>query len=66
VVASPKRTPWVYNGIDRIDSSAGYVPSNVVPCCHDCNFMKGSLGYDEFFDRVAAIHQRRVGPQSSL
>lgn len=30
-------------GIDRMDNSVGYVPGNVVPCCHDCNWAKSNL-----------------------
>lgn len=32
----------VRNGIDRVDSSEGYVPGNVVPCCAQCNIAKAS------------------------
>lgn len=28
------------NGIDRVDNSIGYIPSNCVPCCGDCNWNK--------------------------
>ena len=38
----------VFNGIDRIDSSGPYAPSNCVPCCSRCNRLKGDLPYDEF------------------
>ena len=31
------------NGIDRIDSSIGYIESNVVSCCDNCNTMKMAL-----------------------
>ena len=34
---------WVHGGIDRKDSSMGYVPGNVVPCCETCNVMKAEL-----------------------
>lgn len=27
-------------GIDRIDSSVGYIKENCVPCCSTCNYMK--------------------------
>lgn len=27
-------------GLDRIDSSKGYVPGNVQPCCKECNRIK--------------------------
>ena len=29
-----------YNGIDRIDNSRGYFPSNCVPCCKACNYQE--------------------------
>jgi len=28
-----KYKPLAYNGLDRVDNSRGYEPSNVVPCC---------------------------------
>ena len=37
-----------YNGIDRIDSSFGYVAGNCLPCCKRCNIAKNIMGYDEF------------------
>ena len=33
------KTP--FNGIDRRDSDLGYTLANSVPCCWDCNRMKG-------------------------
>lgn len=41
-----------YMGIDRIDSEEGYVLGNVVPCCKECNTMKGSRTIDEFRDSI--------------
>jgi len=37
-----------YNGIDRIDSSKGYTPDNVVTCCRTCNTAKMNMPIDEF------------------
>jgi hypothetical protein len=37
-----------YSGIDRIDSTKGYLLDNVVPCCFTCNSAKGALTLDEF------------------
>lgn len=28
-------------GLDRLDSKEGYITSNVVPCCWQCNRIKG-------------------------
>lgn len=45
----------VYGGIDRLDSSTGYIPENCVPCCWVCNNMKGTLGVDEFLSQCQTI-----------
>jgi hypothetical protein len=37
-----------YNGLDRIDSSLGYFPTNIVPCCRTCNVAKAEMSVDEF------------------
>lgn len=37
-----------HNGIDRIDSSKGYTPDNVVPCCKTCNRAKNNMDQMEF------------------
>ena len=39
---------YLHNGIDRIDSSKGYVNGNVLPCCEICNKAKRDLSLDEF------------------
>jgi hypothetical protein len=46
-----------YSGIDRIDSTKGYIPGNVVPCCWVCNRMKGTLPVDEFFALLERIRE---------
>jgi hypothetical protein len=47
-----------YNGVDRIDSSLGYVHGNVVPCCKPCNYAKNCLAQEEFFKLVSLIARR--------
>lgn len=49
---------YMCNGVDRIDSSKGYVLGNCVPCCTECNMAKRSRTVDEFKDwlRRAYIH----------
>lgn len=51
----------VYNGIDRVDNSKGYILGNVVPCCKTCNIAKASLGYQEFLNWIDRVsnHVRR-------
>lgn len=39
---------FVYSGIDRIDSTLGYVKGNVCSCCWDCNRAKGTLPLADF------------------
>lgn len=46
---------YVYNGIDRVDSSQGYTPSNCVSCCKLCNYMKRSLAVKEFLEHIGKI-----------
>jgi hypothetical protein len=51
-----ERTPeQVAIGIDRADSQTGYIAGNCVSCCKPCNFAKGTLGQQEFFDLIEAI-----------
>ena len=48
-----------YTGIDRIDSSLGYVEGNVVPCCKSCNEMKSDKTAEEFLALVEAVHEHQ-------
>ena len=49
-----------YNGIDRIDSSKGYVENNVAPCCYTCNRFKSDLALPDFLEHVENIYCFRV------
>ena len=54
-----------HNGIDRIDSSVGYEPNNVVSCCKICNYAKSNLTKDDFINwaiRVAE-HSKATAEQ---
>jgi len=63
---SPKRIrkgalgDYVYNGIDRVDSSKGYVIENVVPCCGNCNFAKKLNTVSEFVSWVEKAYNHMV------
>ncbi len=50
--------PYIYNGIDRLDNSLGYIPDNVVTCCIRCNKMKKAASRDDFLRHINDIAQR--------
>lgn len=54
--------PNKLNGIDRIDSSNGYIEENCRSCCKTCNTMKWNLKEHEFIKHIEKIYaniQRR-------
>lgn len=56
--------PAAGHGLDRIDSSAGYTVENVVPCCTDCNLIRGDKMTHTEFKVVAktlkAIREKKL------
>lgn len=48
------------NGIDRLDSSKGYIIDNVVACCEDCNKAKRNLSYTQFLDLITKIYEFKI------
>lgn len=69
IIPSTKRSnrryngDFIYNGIDRVDNTKGYMLNNCVPCCWTCNKMKSSLSADEFnewTDRLVAHRTRHL------
>ena len=48
---------FVYNGVDRKDSTQGYILENCLPCCTDCNYMKSNIPHDVFIDKVKLIYE---------
>jgi hypothetical protein len=46
---------FVYNGIDRVDNSIGYIFSNCVSCCKICNYMKRNFSFEEFKSKILRI-----------
>lgn len=49
-------------GIDRVDSSRGYVPDNVAPCCRQCNYMKKHYGLVQFKEHIVCIAAAHPDP----
>lgn len=44
--------------LDRLDSTQGYVPGNVVLCCANINIMKNDLSLPEFKDLINVLFER--------
>jgi len=54
---------YIWNGVDRKDSSIGYQLGNCVPCCSTCNKAKGSLSYVSFITWILRLTNKvRAGP----
>jgi hypothetical protein len=56
IVSRKKKSPYVYNGIDRLDSNGIYEIRNCVSCCSVCNYSKRSMSYDEFLAWVSRVY----------
>jgi hypothetical protein len=52
-----------FNGIDRIDSSNGYIYDNCVPCCEKCNRMKMAYDLMDFLEHVKKIVNHIFGKE---
>lgn len=48
---------YIYSGVDRQDSTKGYLISNCVACCGICNKMKMKLSTDVFLNQIEKITQ---------
>jgi hypothetical protein len=46
---------YLYNGIDRIDNTKGYISGNIVPCCEICNKAKRDMELDKFLKWIKRI-----------
>lgn len=51
---------YKYSGLDRIDSSLGYIMENIVPCCRNCNLAKNNMSQEEFFEWVKRVYVQIV------
>jgi hypothetical protein len=52
---------FLYNGIDRVDNSQGYVSGNLVAACKHCNSMKSRMTTGEFLAHVGRISAFQAG-----
>lgn len=46
---------FIYNGIDRIENTIGYVLENCVPCCKICNYMKRETSFSQWKKHMELI-----------
>ena len=60
VIKNKYNGDYIYNGIDRVDSSGGYFINNVVPCCSLCNQFKWSQGAEDFLTWVEQVYNHSV------
>ncbi len=49
---------YVYNGVDRVDSSLGYEITNCVTACKRCNQAKNDMSLSEFLAWIRAVSAR--------
>jgi hypothetical protein len=49
---------YVYNGIDRLDSSKGYVLENCVPCCSEINWAKRVMSFEDFVTLCVEVAEK--------
>lgn len=57
---------WLYNGIDRVDSSLGYSSENCVPCCKHCNRMKLDMTLSDFSKRVLRLAEYFAASENKI
>lgn len=49
-----------YNGLDRVDSSKGYIETNVVSCCDICNRAKNDQTTEEFYWWILRVYNKFI------
>jgi 5-methylcytosine-specific restriction endonuclease McrA len=49
---------FIYNGLDRIDSSLAHNIDNVIPCCTLCNRAKGNTTVDNYMQYISQLVNR--------
>lgn len=52
-------------GIDRVNSSIGYIKGDVVPCCGTCNIMKNAFSQETFLTQIHKIYNNLLKSSST-
>lgn len=60
-VTNAREYSYTYNGIDRINSSLGYIAGNVVSCCSMCNVAKMAHSVGDFMSWVRRLASHQFG-----
>lgn len=47
---------FIRNGVDRVDNNLGYILSNCVTCCSECNIAKGTRSYEQFISWINRVY----------
>jgi hypothetical protein len=50
-------------GFDRINSNVGYIKSNILPCCTQCNTMKMNYSQEDFLYQCLLIVKRHFAKE---
>lgn len=53
---SDEKEDFKYNGLDRVDSTKGYIIGNVRPSCASCNKAKLVMSQTDFFEWVKTVY----------
>lgn len=48
---------YLYNGLDRVDNSRGYIIDNLVTCCGTCNRAKRTMTTEQFKVWICQIYE---------
>jgi hypothetical protein len=54
------RGEYIWNGIDRVDNSIGYIISNCKSCCERCNKAKNAMSLEEFKSFVLRAYNHLI------
>lgn len=54
------------NGLDRVDSTKGYIAGNVAPCCPTCNAMKSDMPAVSFVRHCHAVAKNHASETAEM